>query len=105
MTILILLVFSLMGLTKLWSYIAFSHMTFDTKVDKTKVFPGERIRVEIAAKNNKILPVWLELDLANDGQNFVCSAPVVESSFLLWFQETTFSWDITAQKRGCFYIK
>ncbi|MFA5905672.1 MAG: DUF58 domain-containing protein [Desulfobacula sp.] len=102
MTVMILLILGLIGLTKLWSRSGFSHLSVDSRPDKTRVFPGEHIRVEILAQNNKILPVWLEAGVVTDGTGLGAETGVLETCFLLWFQETRFAFDLTALKRGCF---
>ena len=102
LTVLILLVLGLVGLTKLWSRYGFRHMGFESKFDKTRVFPGETIRVELLAQNNKVLPVWLEAGVTTDGKGLVSKTQTLETSFLLWFQETRFSFDLLALNRGCF---
>jgi uncharacterized protein (DUF58 family) len=102
LTILILLILGLVTLTRLWSRHGFRHMGFESKFDKTRVFPGEDLRVEFLAQNNKILPVWLEAGVTMDGKGLVSKGPDLETAFLLWFQETRFSFDLTAVKRGCF---
>jgi len=102
MTVMILLILGLIGLTKLWSRHGFSDLVVESKPDKTRVFPGERIRVEILAQNNKVLPVWLEAGVVTDGTELVSETEVLETCFLLWFQETQFTFDLTALKRGCF---
>jgi len=104
MTILILLVLGLMGVTKAWSWFSFSKMAFDLKIDKHKVFPGEKIRVQIQARNNKLLPVQLQVKVMMDESLLVSDTPACENSFLLWFQKTNFSWNFTAMHRGCFNI-
>ena len=102
LTVLILLVLGLVALTRLWSRYGFRHMGFESKFERTRVFPGETIRVDLLAQNNKILPVWLEAGMAADGKGLVSMSQNLETAFLLWFQETRFSFDLLALKRGCF---
>jgi uncharacterized protein (DUF58 family) len=104
MTILILLILGLIGLTNLWSRLAFSKMTFESTLDKHKVFPGEHITLEVAAENAKLLPVWLQVNLRIDPSLFVSETPTCENSYLLWFQRTRFSWTLQALNRGCYPI-
>ena len=104
LTILILLVLGMIVFTKFWSRFSFSKMTFDSEIDKNKVFPGEKIRLKIEARNNKLLPVQLQFKLMIDESHFISDTPACENSFLLWFQKTTFSWSLKAMHRGCFNI-
>ncbi len=102
MTVMILLILGLAGVTKLWSRHGFSDLVVESRPDKTRVFPGEHIRVEILARNNKVLPVWLEAGVLTDGTGLVPETVAMETCFLLWFQETKVTFDLTAVKRGCF---
>jgi len=104
MTILILLVMGLVLVTKFWSRFSFSKMAVDSKIDKNKVFPGEKIRFKIEARNNKLLPVQLQVKVMIDESHFISDTPACENVFLLWFQKTTFSWSLKAMHRGCFNI-
>ncbi len=98
MTVMILMILGLMGLTKFWSCHGFSKLVVESRPDKTRVFPGEQIRVEILAQNNKILPVWVSAGVTQDGNGLA-----FETGFLLWFQEICFVFDLTAVKRGCYH--
>jgi uncharacterized protein (DUF58 family) len=102
LTVLILLVLGLVGLTRLWSRYGFRYMGFESGFERTRVFPGETIRVDLLAQNNKILPVWLEAGMTTDGKGLVSMSQTLETAFLLWFQETRFRFDLLALKRGCF---
>jgi len=102
LAVLIFLVLGLVGLTRLWSRWGFRRMVFESRFERTRVFPGEDLRVEFLAQNNKILPVWVEAGVTADGKGLVSKGPDLETAFLLWFQETRFSFDLTAVKRGCF---
>lgn len=102
MAILILLVVGLIALTKVWSLFAFSKMSVELKINQTRVFPGESIRLEILAKNSKFLPVWLQVNALMSSSCFVSDKKTGESSFLLWFQKTIFIWNLKALNRGCY---
>ena len=104
MTLLILLILGLIASTKIWSRFAFSRITFESKIDKYKVFPGEKIILEVAAENSKFLPVWFQVKVLMDESHFVSDTPICESSFLLWFQKTKFSWKLKSLNRGYFNI-
>ncbi|WP_300464344.1 DUF58 domain-containing protein [Desulfobacula sp.] len=104
MTLLILLILGLICITKLWSRFAFSKMTFTSILDKHKIFPGERITLDITAENAKLLPVWLQVKVRINPSHFVSDTPLCENSYLLWFQRTRFSWTLQSLKRGCYPI-
>jgi len=104
MTIMTLIIMGIYLSTRVWSQFAVFNMKIDIKIDKCKIFPDEEIRIEVQAANNKLLPVWLKI-LPEFSQSFVVSkSPASESSFLLWFQKTSFTWKLRSRKRGCFNI-
>ena len=102
MTVMILLVLGLIGLTKLWSCYGFSNMVVESKPDKIRVFPNEHIRVEILVQNNKVLPVWISAGVRTDETGLASETRDPETGFLLWFQEMRFVFDFLALKRGCY---
>ncbi len=104
MTLLLLLVLGVMTLTKLWSLSAFARMGFDLKIDRTRIFPGEEIVFEVAARNQKFLPVWLQVSMPLDLPCFVSPASACENVFLLGFQKTKFAWNLKFHHRGCFFL-
>jgi len=104
LTALMLFVLFLPGAAYLWSRFAFSHLTFDFQLDKTRVFPQDPILVNISVTNNKLLPVWVQINSPFDDDLFFYETPPKETAFLLWFQTITIQWHLNPSKRGCFCI-
>ncbi len=104
MTVLLLILMGILVSTNLWSLFAVSNMEIHFKIDKHRVFPDEEIRVDVRAANKKLLPVWLKVSLGFARSCFLSKSPASHSNFLLWFQESSFTWNLTSLKRGCFNI-
>lgn len=100
--ILTLLVLGMVNGAKLWSRMSFSGITWETTLDREKVFPGEKLTLSIHAENTKFLPVWLRIGLSNDNprQPFTSETPFTQECGLLWYQQGYFLWEFTAQRRG-----
>jgi uncharacterized protein (DUF58 family) len=104
MTILTLIIMGIFLTTSAWGRFAARNMEVRMKVDKSRVFPGEEIRIEVKAANNKLLPVWLKVEPDFSRSFIVSQRPASESCFLLWFQKTSFTWTLRSIRRGCFQI-
>lgn len=119
MTLLLVLILGILILTKLWSRFAFSGLVLKTRIDRTRVFPGEEISFDILAGNHKFLPVWVQVKLPWDKacffpaletgetgpvENGTGESRFCENFFLLGFQEIKFSWKLKSLKRGCFSL-
>ena len=63
LTIFTILILCLMGGAKLWSKATLSGLRFYPKIDRQKVFPGEKIILEMKVENLRFLPVWLQMKL------------------------------------------
>lgn len=90
------------GGAKAWGMLSHSGLTFSVSADKVKVFPDERLSLEIIAENAKFLPVWLSLRLPEEEAIVPASD---EHSFdresgLLWYQSARFHWQLKALRRG-----
>lgn len=96
----------LMNIADLWSRFSLSGVETKTIVDKEKVFPEEKIRLRINAENNKLLPIWLRVDVPVHGAllNKEEENRLTKDSGLLWFQRVMFSWELYAEKRGIYPI-
>ncbi|MDP2989558.1 MAG: hypothetical protein Q8O57_03220, partial [Kiritimatiellota bacterium] len=67
-----------------------------------KLFPGEELLLTARIENNKFLPIWLQAALVMDGRLRVDTGdmPFVRDSGLLWHQQVSFDWRLTASTRG-----
>jgi len=104
MTVITLIIIGIFISTQLWSRFAVFNMKIKIKVDKSRVFPGEEIRIKVQAENNKLLPVWVKIRPEFSQSFTVSQSPASDGCFLLWFQKTSFTWKLTSRKRGCFSI-
>lgn len=104
LTIFTVLILCLMGGAKLWSKATLSGLRFYPKIDRQKVFPGEKIILEMRAENPRFLPVWLEMTLF-PGQSLDATSgeeTLKRESGLLWYQRVRFSWELIPKKRGVY---
>lgn len=87
---------------KAWSWFSLSGITWDSTVDKQKVFPEESLCLQVRAKNAKFLPVWLRMTLpVRRGLSPSTKAHFLSrETGLLWYQQARFTWPLTAKKRG-----
>jgi len=104
MTVITLFILVLYMFTMVWSRLAPSNITVGLKINKLRIFPGEEIKVEVKAANKKLLPVMFKVSLGIAHSFILSKSPESNNSFLLWFQESSFAWKLTAKKRGCFNI-
>ncbi len=102
LAVLSIIVLGIMFCARLWSRLSHKGLTINTRIDKYKVFPDERLTLYISIKNKKILPVRLHLVLPTDG--FLCPLSSEETFHqecgLLWYQATLFKWELMARQRG-----
>ena len=103
LTLLVLGVF--MG-ARLWTQTSLSCLTTHFKVDKLKVFPGEKLKLKVTVENAKLLPVWLEIRIPvrSLNQHPPRGDLLTREGSLLWYQRIAFSWDLTAERRGVYRI-
>ncbi len=100
MTLLLVLLFAMVGSAWIWSRYAFSNLDIEFTIDRTKVFPGETLALSMTLSNGKLLPVRVEILPFFDNAFFSGDSPAATSGFLLWYQKATFTWELTARKRG-----
>ena len=104
--VLTLLVLGVFGGARLWARMSLSGLKVHFKVDKQKLFPGERLTVRLSAENAKLLPIWLEMKVPVDNllQRSSGERVLTRESSLLWYQRTHFEWELTAERRGFYQI-
>ena len=77
----------------LWSRRSLNHVRCSIALNRVKLFPGERLRINIRAINSKLLPLLFKVDLfapraivgSDTGQW------ISEETALLWYQQSVFS--------------
>jgi len=91
---------------KLWSSFSTHDIACRAFVNRSKLFPSEKVAFYINIKNNKLLPVFIKISwriknfLQTDGREI----SIEEQSGLFWHQGITFHRECIAQKRGCYQI-
>ena len=106
LTILAFLILSVASGAKVWSRMSLLKVKCYSMVDKLKVFPGEKLTLEVNAENAKFLPIWLRMRVPVDGPLHPSSGEETfeKDSGLLWYQKVRFQWDLIAHRRGVYRI-
>jgi uncharacterized protein (DUF58 family) len=104
LTIFTILILSLMGGAKLWSKATLSGLRITPKIDRHKVFPGEKIVLELKAENPRFLPIWFQVVFSLSDPLHTASGEEIlkKESGLLWYQRVRFSWELVPEKRGVY---
>lgn len=94
-----------MGLgSYLWTRASLNRVECKIALNRTRLFPGERLKIGIRAINAKFLPILFKVHLfvprAVAGSN--AGQWISEESGLLWFQQTTFFREFFPNRRGVF---
>ncbi|MCL1818637.1 MAG: DUF58 domain-containing protein [Spirochaetaceae bacterium] len=89
---------------RVWIRLASARISFAMKPDRERLFPGERLELEIELANNKFLPVWVTLELPSprhletEGSQ---EEEVLRSGLRLLSWETRRRvWSLAAKRRG-----
>jgi uncharacterized protein (DUF58 family) len=106
LTVLAFLILGLAAGAKLWTRMSLSGIKSHSMVDKSKVFPGEKITLRISAENEKFLPIWLQIKVPVNGSLHPSTGEttLTKESSLLWYQRAYFQWELIAQRRGVHQI-
>ena len=106
LAILALLVLGVVSGARLWARFSLSGLKCHLRLDKRRVFPGEKLTLSLTAENIKLLPIWLELHVpvgtllqGSSGERVLSKA-----NSLLWYQGTQFQWELAAGRRGVYPI-
>jgi uncharacterized protein (DUF58 family) len=109
LALLFLSLLALMFGARYWSRSSYGGLALSASIDSCRLFPGDRATFRVRAQNNSWLPVWLNIDVSADGLLRLDSSggdgvlPSRECS-LLWYQEASFEWSVTACKRGVYSV-
>jgi uncharacterized protein (DUF58 family) len=106
LTVLTLLVLGLAIGAKLWSRLSLSGVRCSSKVDKSRLFPGESLLLHGSAENAKFLPVWLQMRVTVEGSLEPASGErgFTSECGLLWYQQARFTWQLVARRRGVHHV-
>lgn len=103
--VLSLLVLGTAGCAKLWARASRSRLACRAAVDRTRLFPGERLALTLEARNQSCLPVALQVTVPGGGLLSPSGEPAVSGEAgLLWYQTVQFRWALTASQRGVFRV-
>jgi len=103
--VLSLLVLGTAGCAKLWARVSRSRLACRSAVDRSRLFPGERLALTLEAGNRSCLPVALQVTTPIGGFLDPSGKPAVSGEAgLLWYQTVEFRWTLTASQRGVFRL-
>lgn len=90
----------------LWSRVCLDHVNCNIALNTTRLFPGDRLKIEIRATNSKLLPVLLKIDLFTHRS---MTGPDADQSLreevcLFWFQQSVVSRELLPEKRGVYNL-
>lgn len=103
--VLSLLVLGTAASAKVWASVSGSRLACRSAVDRSRLFPGERLTLTLAAGNRSCLPVALQVTAPVGGFLGPSGEPAVSGEAgLLWYQTVEFQWVVTASRRGVFRV-
>ena len=104
LTLFSLIILSVSVGSHLWSRFSLNHLQCDIHFNRSRLFPGEKLKIEIRAVNAKWLPVLFGIDLFVPGSLTGTPAGdwISDKSGLLWYQQSVFSSEWRPKKRGVF---
>jgi len=106
LTILSILVLSMAAGARVWTRVSLSGIECHSRVDRLKLFPGEKLTLSVSIENSKFLPVGIEMEIPVDDSLRSSSNDKIlkDEGSLLWHQRSHFAWELTAQRRGFHHI-
>jgi uncharacterized protein (DUF58 family) len=106
LAILCFLILGMAGGAKLWTRKSLAGIKCQATVDRTRVFPGEVVRLKTMIKNGKFLPVWFQIVTSAEGLQppSMQEKDLRKGARLLWNQRVLFDWDLEARKRGVYQL-
>lgn len=100
--ILSIMVFSVVGGLKIWARYSSRMVKSILNLDKERIFAGDILFLRATVENGKALPIWAEVFVTFDDVFKVIHEDIslTGQESLLWYQKTTFEWQIATAKRG-----
>ena len=92
-----------MGLgSYLWSRASLNHVKCKIALNRSRLFPGERLKIDIQTINSKLLPVLFKVNLFAPGaiSGSDTGQWIGEETGLLWYQRSVFSREFFPNRRG-----
>ena len=104
LTLFALIVLAMGLVSKLWSRASLNHLKCKIKLNRRRLFPGERLNLDIRVINSKLLPVLFKVDLYAPGALAGSAAGqwISEQIGLLWYQQSVFPKQFFPNKRGVY---
>ena len=92
--------------TYLWSRISIKGVTCGIVTDKSRLFPGEDLKLAIQTINTRFLPILIKIKLPVDRSLVGAENDdlISEEFGLLWYQRSNIRKGFTPQKRGVYKI-
>lgn len=96
-----------MGLVSyLWSRASLNHVKCKITLNRTRLFPGGKLKIDIWTINSKLLPILFKVNLfaprlivGSDANQWIS-----EESCLLWYQQSLFSREFFPKQRGVYNL-
>jgi uncharacterized protein (DUF58 family) len=109
------LVLSAAGLTRLWSRLSLVGVSCQRRLSEQRVFPGEQIEVKFRLENRKLLPLpWIQMDdeiplkLSSDVPLAPSNRPdfgfLSKSAALLWYTGVSWKERLYCNRRGYYQL-
>jgi uncharacterized protein (DUF58 family) len=113
--LLLCLVLSAAGLSKLWSRCSLAGVSCQRFLNVQRIFPGEQIELRLRLVNRKVLPLpWIQVDdeiplgLSSDGLLGASDSPtsgfLSKTAALLWYTGISWKERLRGHKRGYYRI-
>jgi uncharacterized protein (DUF58 family) len=107
LSLLAILVLLVMSGAKAWSIMSLARVSCTIRVNKKRVFPGEKLSLETIVENAKFLPVWIRIlwpfnsahEPVDDDEHLSR-----QGAGLLWHQRVQFNRDLVAKRRGLYQL-
>jgi uncharacterized protein (DUF58 family) len=88
----------------LWARASLNHVNCKITPNRTRLFPGGKLKIDIRAINSKFLPILFKVDLFAPGAIAGSETDqwISEEAGLLWYQQFVFSREFFPNRRGVY---
>ena len=89
-----------------WSRVSLNHVNCTITLNRKKLFPGGKLKIDIRIDNSKLLPALFKVNLLAPGAITGSGSDqwISEEISLLWFQQFVFSRQFFPDKRGVYNL-